>query len=210
MIEKNKITNKFVYFGIKRFLDLTFAILLIIFLSPLMILLVFLIIICDGLPVFYEWRVHGIQGKKFIGYKFRTMHRFADKEKEKLEELNEMNGPVFKITKDPRITKLGHILRKFSLDELPQIFSVIKGDMSFIGPRPAGFNEFPHYEDWHYRKLSVKPGISCLWQVSGRNNIDNFDDWVKLDLEYIDNWSLWLDIKIFFKTIIVVLKGSGK
>ena len=121
-----------------------------------------------------------------------------------------MSGPVFKITKDPRVTKLGFILRKFSLDELPQIYSVLKGDMSFIGPRPAGFNEFPHYEDWHYRKLSVKPGISCLWQVSGRNNIDDFDEWVKLDLEYIDNWSLWLDVKIFFQTIIVVLKGSGK
>lgn len=210
MIEKNNITNKFTYYGLKRFFDLAFAILLVFLLSPMMILLIFLVIIFDGFPVFYAWRVHGIQGKEFIGYKFRTMHRFADKEKEKLEELNEMSGPVFKITKDPRITKLGFILRKFSLDELPQIYSVIKGDMSFIGPRPAGFNEFPNYEDWHYRKLSVKPGISCLWQVSGRNNIDNFDDWVKLDLEYIDNWSLWLDIKIFFKTIIVVLKGSGK
>ena len=138
------------------------------------------------------------------------MRRFADQEKEKLEALNEMDGPVFKITKDPRVTKLGYMLRKFSLDELPQIYSVLKGDMSFIGPRPAGFNEFPHYEDWQYRKLSIKPGISCLWQVRGRNNIASFDDWVNLDLEYIDNWSLWLDTKIFFKTIIVVFKGSGK
>ena len=115
-----------------------------------------------------------------------------------------------KKNKDPRKKKIRNILRKFSLDELPQIYSVLKGDMSFIGPRPAGFNEFPNYEDWQYRKLSVKPGISCLWQVSGRNNITSFDDWVNLDLEYIDNWSLWLDTKIFFKTIIVVLKGSGK
>ena len=210
MIKKNNITNKFLYYGVKRFLDIAFGILLIIFLSPLMTIIIFLIIIFDGFPVFYRWRVHGIQGKEFIGYKFRTMKIFADKEKEILEELNEMNGPVFKITNDPRVTKFGFLLRKFSLDELPQIFSVLKGDMSFIGPRPAGFNEFPNYKDWHYRKLSVKPGISCLWQVSGRNNINNFDDWVKLDLQYIDNWSLWLDIKIFFKTIIIVLKGTGK
>ena len=111
MIEKNDITNKFLYFGVKRFLDLAFSVLLIIFLSPVMTLIILLVIIFDGFPVFYPWRVHGIEGKEFIGYKFRTMHRFADKEKEKLEKLNEMNGPVFKITKDPRITKLGYILR---------------------------------------------------------------------------------------------------
>ena len=210
MIKKNSITNKFSYYGVKRLMDIALAILLIVFLFPLMTIIIFLVIIFDGFPVFYEWRVHGIQGKEFIGYKFRTMKRFADKEKIILEEFNEMSGPVFKITNDPRVTKLGAILRKFSLDELPQIFSVLKGDMSFIGPRPAGFNEYPKYEAWHYRKLSVKPGISCLWQVSGRNNIDNFDDWVKLDLQYIDNWSLWLDAKIFFKTIFVVLIGSGK
>ena len=210
MIEKNHITNRFLYYGVKRFFDIVFSLFLLICLGPIFIVIALLIGLSNGLPIFYDWNVHGIQGKKFTGYKFRTMHRFADLEKEKLEALNEMDGPVFKITKDPRITKIGHILRKFSLDELPQIYSVLKGDMSFIGPRPAGFNEFPNYEDWQYRKLSVKPGISCLWQVSGRNNITSFDDWVNLDLEYIDNWSLWLDTKIFFKTIIVVFKGSGK
>jgi len=210
MIEKNNITNKFLYYGVKRFLDITFAFFLIILLSPIMILIILLVVIFDGFPVFYAWNVHGIQGKNFIGYKFRTMHRFADRKKANLEKLNEMDGPVFKITNDPRITKLGYILRKFSLDELPQIYSVLKGDMSFIGPRPAGFNEFPNYEDWQYRKLSVVPGISCLWQISGRNDIESFDEWVNLDLEYIDNWSLWLDCKIFFKTIIVVLRGTGK
>ncbi len=210
MIEKNHVTNKFLYYGVKRLLDITFAVFLIILLSPIMLSIIILVVIMDGFPVFYAWKVHGIQGKEFVGYKFRTMHRFADKVKEKLEESNEMDGPVFKMTKDPRITKIGHILRKYSLDELPQIYSVLKGDMSFIGPRPAGFNEFPNYKDWHFRKLSVVPGISCLWQVSGRNDISDFDQWVNLDLEYIDNWSLWLDIKIFFKTIIVVLKGSGR
>jgi len=210
MIEKNNITNKFLYYGVKRFLDITFAFFLIIILSPMMILLILLVIISDGFPVFYAWKVHGIQGKEFIGYKFRTMHRFADLEKTKLEKLNEMEGPVFKITNDPRVTKLGYILRKFSLDELPQIYSILKGDMSFIGPRPAGDNEYPDYQDWQRRKLSVVPGMSCLWQVEGRNKIDSFDEWVKLDLKYIDNWSLWLDCKIFFKTIIVVLRGTGK
>ena len=210
MIEKNNITNKFLYYGVKRFLDITFAFFLIILLSPIMILIIILVVICDGFPVFYAWKVHGIQGKEFIGYKFRTMHRFADLEKTKLEKLNEMDGPVFKITNDPRVTKLGYILRKFSLDELPQIYSILKGDMSFIGPRPAGDNEYPDYQDWQRRKLSVVPGMSCLWQVEGRNKIDSFDEWVKLDLKYIDNWSLWLDCKIFFKTIIVVLQGSGK
>ena len=210
MIERNQITDTFLYYGVKRFLDIAFAIFLIILLSPIMLSIIILIVIYDGFPVFYAWKVHGIQGKEFIGYKFRTMYRFADQEKEKLNKSNEMDGPVFKMTKDPRITKIGHILRKYSLDELPQIYSVLKGDMSFIGPRPAGFNEFPNYKDWHYRKLSVVPGISCLWQVSGRNDISNFDQWVNLDLEYIDNWSIWLDIKIFFKTIIVVLKGSGR
>jgi len=210
MIKKNPITNIFSYWFIKRLLDIIFAIILLIGLSPLLLMISLVILIFDGLPIFYKCKWHGIKGKRFDGYKFRTMHIFADKQKEKLEKFNEMGGPVFKITKDPRITKIGYILRKFSLDELPQIYSVLKGDMSFIGPRPPSFNEFPHFQDWHYRKLSVKPGISCLWQVSGRNNIDDFDNWVKLDLEYIDNWSLWLDIKIFFKTIIVVLKGSGK
>ena len=210
MIEKNNITNKFLYYGVKRFLDITFAFFLIILLSPIMILIILLVVIFDGFPVFYAWNVHGIQGKNFIGYKFRTMHRFADLEKTKLEKLNEMDGPVFKITNDPRVTKLGYILRKFSLDELPQIYSILKGDMSFIGPRPAGDNEYPDYQDWQRRKLSVVPGMSCLWQVEGRNKIDSFDEWIKLDLKYIDNWSLWLDCKIFFKTIIVVLRGTGK
>ena len=137
MIEKNHITNRFLYYGVKRFFDIVFSLFLLICLGPIFIVIVLLIGLWDGLPIFYTWNVHGIQGKKFTGYKFRTMYRFADLEKEKLEALNEMDGPVFKITKDPRITKIGHILRKFSLDELPQIYSVLKGDMSFIGPRPC-------------------------------------------------------------------------
>ncbi len=210
MIEPNRITNKFSYRFVKRFLDIVFAILLIIILFPFLVLISVLIALSDGLPIYYSWRVYGFKGKEFVGYKFRTMHRYADKEKDQLKHMNEMSGPVFKISNDPRITKFGSFLRKFSLDELPQLYSVLKGDMSFIGPRPAGFNEYPEYQEWQYRKLSVKPGISCLWQVEGRNDIASFEEWVKLDLKYIDNWSLFLDTKIFFKTIIVVLKGTGK
>jgi lipopolysaccharide/colanic/teichoic acid biosynthesis glycosyltransferase len=133
----------------------------------------------------------------------------ADQMKQGLMDLNEMKGPVFKIKNDPRITKGGRFLRKFSLDELPQLWSVFKGDMSLVGPRPAGPYELIRYESWHRRKLSIKPGITCIWQANGRNEINDFDKWVKMDLEYIDNWSLWLDIKILFKTAWVVIKGTG-
>jgi lipopolysaccharide/colanic/teichoic acid biosynthesis glycosyltransferase len=133
----------------------------------------------------------------------------ADQRKEALMPLNEMSGPVFKIKNDPRVTPLGRILRKFSINELPQLWSVFKGDMSLVGPRPAGPHELVRYELWHKRKLCVQSGVTCLWQVRGRNRISDFDDWVRMDLEYIENWSLWLDLKIIVRTAIVVLMGSG-
>jgi len=133
----------------------------------------------------------------------------ADKLKDRLMGKNEMEGPVFKIQKDPRVTSIGRFLRKFSLDELPQLYSVFKGEMSFVGPRPGLVTEISKYENWQRRKYSVKPGITCLWQTSGRNQITDFNKWVKMDLEYIDNWSLWLDFKILLKTIPVVLFGRG-
>jgi lipopolysaccharide/colanic/teichoic acid biosynthesis glycosyltransferase len=123
--------------------------------------------------------------------------------------MNEMKGPVFKMKNDPRVTPLGRFLRKFSLNELPQIWSVLQGHMSLVGPRPAFRHELAGYDLWHKRKLSVRPGITCLWQVRGRNRISSFDDWVKMDLEYIDNWSLWLDLKILVRTVWVVLRGTG-
>jgi len=134
----------------------------------------------------------------------------ADIVKKNLFSKNEMTGPVFKLSNDPRITPLGHSLRKYSIDELPQLWSVLKGDMSLVGPRPAGPHEWTQYEEWQKRKLSVTPGITCIWQVNGRNDISDFDEWVKMDLEYIDNWSLGLDFKILLKTIPAVLKGTGK
>ena len=130
----------------------------------------------------------------------------------KLKELlahNELNGPVFKMENDPRVTNVGKLLRKFSIDELPQLWNVLKGDMSLVGPRPPIPKEVDEYEPWQRRRLSMRPGLTCLWQACGRNNITNFDEWMKLDLEYIDNWSLYLDWKILIKTIPTVLFGTG-
>ena len=186
------------------------SIFLIIVLLPVYIILNILVKVSSKGPIFFKWHVIGKNGIPFTGYKFRTMIVNADHLKVDLLESNEMTGPVFKMTDDPRITKVGKYLRKYSLDELPQLWSVLKGDMSLVGPRPASPHEWEKYEEWHKRKLSVTPGITCLWQVNGRNEIYKFDEWIKMDLEYIDNWNLWLDIKIFFKTIPTVLKGTGR
>ena len=143
-------------------------------------------------------------------YKFRTMATNAEQVKHELQAMNEMSGPVFKITNDPRVTPFGKFLRKYSLDELPQLYNVLRTEMSLVGPRPLPVDEVKRFENLaHRRRLSVKPGLTCLWQISGRNQISDFRDWVRLDLEYIDNWSLWLDIKILIRTVPAVLIGSG-
>jgi exopolysaccharide biosynthesis polyprenyl glycosylphosphotransferase len=194
----------------KRLIDVIVSLALLIVLSPLFLLIAILIkITTPRLTVFYPWNVVGQNGVKFTGYKFTTMLADADLRKEDLQASNEMTGPVFKMKDDPRVTPLGKFLRKYSLNELPQFWSVLKGDMSLVGPRPAGPHELVRYDLWHKRKLSVQSGITCLWQVQGRNRISNFDDWVKLDLEYIDNWSFWLDLKIIIRTVWVVLRGTG-
>jgi exopolysaccharide biosynthesis polyprenyl glycosylphosphotransferase len=162
----------------------------------------------DGGPIFFKQVRSGRNGRTFTMYKFRTMVPDAEKLKEKLRDKNEMSGPVFKIKNDPRITRIGALLRKTSIDELPQLINILKGDMSLVGPRPPLPKEVLQYDRWQRRKLSVKPGLTCLWQVNGRNQI-GFEDWMKLDLEYIDNWSLWLDTKILAKTVPAVLKRDG-
>ncbi len=175
---------------------------------PAMLLIALAIKLDSKGPIFFKQTRSGLNGRTFKLYKFRTMCRDADKKKTKLAELNEMSGPVFKVRNDPRVTRFGKFLRKTSLDELPQFINVLRGDMSLVGPRPPLPSEVAQYEPWQHRKLSVMPGVTCTWQVSGRNNID-FEQWMKLDLEYIDNWSLWQDTKILARTIPAVLKGSG-
>ena len=142
--------------------------------------------------------------------KFRTMVTNAEQLKHELAKLNEMSGPVFKVTNDPRVTPIGRFLRKWSIDELPQLWNVFRGEMSLVGPRPLPVDEVARFDDMaHRRRLSVKPGLTCLWQVSGRNNVTDFKEWVRLDLHYIDNWTIWLDLKILLRTIPAVVSGAG-
>jgi exopolysaccharide biosynthesis polyprenyl glycosylphosphotransferase len=192
----------------KSLLDRTLALLALIALSPLFAAVAVMIKCDSDGPVFYKQTRLGRNGRKFTLWKFRTMTDGADREKTRLTALNEMSGPVFKITDDPRITRLGRILRRTSVDELPQLFNVFRGEMSLVGPRPPLPEEVVRYDGWERRRLSVKPGLTCLWQIAGRNEID-FEDWMKLDLQYIDNWSLAKDAEILVKTIPAVLRGIG-
>jgi lipopolysaccharide/colanic/teichoic acid biosynthesis glycosyltransferase len=194
---------------VKRGVDMLAAGLALVVLSPLFLLIAAVIKLSSPGPVFYEWRVLGKRAKPFTGYKFRTMVVGADRLKDDFLDRNEMSGPVFKIRNDPRVTPLGRWLRKYSIDELPQLWSVLKGDMSLVGPRPPAPEEFVRFVGWQRAKLAVTPGITCLWQVSGRNEISDFDTWARLDLEYIQNWDLRLDAKILLKTIPAVLSARG-
>jgi lipopolysaccharide/colanic/teichoic acid biosynthesis glycosyltransferase len=196
--------------AVKRVMDIVLAGILLLALSPLLFFLGLLVKLTSLGPVLYRWRVVGKDGRPFVSYKFRSMVANADQIKSQLMQQNEMTGPVFKLTRDPRITPLGAWMRRYSLDELPQLYSVFVGDMSLVGPRPPLMTEFENFSDFQRQKLAVKPGITCLWQVRGRNQVSDFDDWVRLDLEYIRNWSLTLDVKILMQTIREVLRGSGK
>jgi exopolysaccharide biosynthesis polyprenyl glycosylphosphotransferase len=161
-------------------------------------------------PIFFRQRRSGLNGKPFTMLKFRSMVTNAEQRKAEIAILNEMEGPVFKVTNDPRITPIGRMLRRWSIDEWPQMINVLLGDMSLVGPRPLPVDEVLKFDDLaHRRRLSVKPGLTCLWQVNGRNTVTSFREWVRLDLEYIDNWSIWLDLKILCKTVPVVLLGTG-
>lgn len=177
-------------------------------LSPAMLLIAAAIKLNSKGPVFFKQERIGLNGSRFTMLKFRTMIPDADRLKASLLNKNEMSGPVFKIKDDPRITRIGKILRKTSTDELPQLVNILKGDMSLVGPRPPLAEEVNQFDPWQRRKLSVRPGLTCLWQIRGRNNID-FQEWMKMDLEYIDNWSLWLDFRILAKTIPAVISGRG-
>ena len=195
---------------VKQLLDYAGSAVLLVLLSPVFALVALAIKLTSAGPVFYRQVRSGLNGRSFLMVKFRSMALDAEKRKSELESRNEMTGPVFKVTNDPRVTPLGRFLRRHSLDELPQLWNVLCGEMSLVGPRPLPVDEVRRFDqDTHRRRLSVKPGLTCLWQISGRNDIADFEDWVRLDLAYIDQWSLWLDFKILLATIPVALFGRG-
>jgi exopolysaccharide biosynthesis polyprenyl glycosylphosphotransferase len=196
-------------FILKRVIDFTLALLLLILFSPLLLVIAILVRFTSEGPVFFLQDRLGLNKRTFRICKFRTMVADAERRQAALEHLNEQDGPAFKMAHDPRITPLGGILRKTSIDELPQLFNVLRGDMSLVGPRPLPVRDYQGFDqDWHRRRFSVRPGITCLWQISGRNSI-GFDKWMELDMRYIDEWSLWLDLRILAGTIPAVLRGSG-
>jgi lipopolysaccharide/colanic/teichoic acid biosynthesis glycosyltransferase len=192
----------------KRLLDIVLSFASLVILSPILAFLCLAIKLTSEGPILYKQIRVGAGGKLFLIYKFRSMIQNADSLRNSLASKNEASGPVFKIRNDPRITPIGRYLRKFSLDELPQLWNILRGEMSIVGPRPPLPNEVQNYQPWQLRRLSVPQGLTCIWQISGRSNV-NFDDWVKLDLRYIDSWSLILDLKIIIHTFLTVLRGHG-
>ncbi|MGO8792271.1 MAG: sugar transferase [Terriglobia bacterium] len=194
---------------LKRAIDIGVSLLMLLFLSPLLLVVAGLIKLTSEGPVFFMQDRLGLNKRRFRICKFRTMVADAEQQQAALEHLNEQQGPVFKIQADPRVTPLGRLLRKTSLDEVPQLINVLRGEMSLVGPRPLPVRDYEGFDqDWHRRRFSVRPGITCLWQISGRNSI-GFDKWMELDMRYIDEWSLWLDLRILAGTIPAVLKGTG-
>ena len=201
IIQNNEVN--YLYTISKRFIDIVGALIGLIFLSPLMAIIAILIKMeSKGELIFKQKRV-GLNGKEFYMYKFRSMVVNAEELKEALAKQNEMSGPMFKMKDDPRITKVGKFIRKTSIDELPQLINVLKGDMSLVGPRPSLPKEVESFEPWMLERLEVRPGLTCIWQVSGRNNID-FEDWMKLDIKYVRERSLMMDIKLILKTVLVL------
>jgi exopolysaccharide biosynthesis polyprenyl glycosylphosphotransferase len=194
--------------SIKRLFDIFASALALLVLSPLLTAVAILIKLTSTGPIFFRQARVGLNGRPFNMFKFRTMVVGADRLKQHLEEKNEQSGPVFKMKNDPRVTPLGRWLRKHSVDELPQLINVLRGDMSVVGPRPPLPSEVALYEGWQRRRLSVRPGLTCIWQVSGRNQI-SFQEWMFLDMRYIDHWSLSQDLSLILQTFPVVLSGRG-
>lgn len=192
----------------KQVFDLVVTTAALLLISPLMLAIALAIRITSRGPAIFSQNRVGLNGRIFKMYKFRSMYVNAEELKPELAHLNEMSGPVFKIKDDPRVTPVGKFLRKTSLDELPQLWNVVKQDMSLVGPRPPLPSEVNNYDPWHRKRLAVRPGITCIWQISGRNEVD-FEQWMDMDAEYINRWSVWLDIKILIKTLPAVLIGKG-
>ena len=199
------------YLMLKRVSDIILSIIALVLSLPILLTASLAIIINDpeAGPLYSQTRV-GKNGKQFRMYKLRTMYKNADRDLEKVRYMNEMDGPVFKIKDDPRITKAGKFLRKTGIDEIPQFWNVLKGDMSLVGPRPPLPGEVENYDEWHLKKLAVKPGITCYWQTAQNRNDIAFDDWIRMDLKYIEDMSLLTDLKILFGTVGAVLRMSGR
>jgi exopolysaccharide biosynthesis polyprenyl glycosylphosphotransferase len=193
----------------KRAVDVVGSLILLVVFAPVMVLVFLALRLSSRAPVIFVQERCGLGGRRFRFYKFRTMVRDAEDQRASLGHLNEMRGPVFKISRDPRITRIGAILRKSSLDELPQLWNVLRGEMSLVGPRPALPEEVSRYDVRQAQRLAVIPGITGLWQVSGRSSIADFETWLDLDLAYARRWSLWLDLRILAKTIVVVISARG-
>lgn len=202
-------SDKHIQLIFKRLLDIAVCSINLVLLAPVFACVALLVKISSPGPILFKQIRSGLNGRRFYLYKFRTMVVDAESRLAALRAQSEMSGPAFKMTQDPRVTPIGKFLRKFSLDELPQLWNVLKGDMSMVGPRPPIPSEVARYEPWQRRRLSMRPGLTCIWQVSGRNKIRDFDEWMRLDLQYIDNWSLGLDLFLFIKTIPVVLFAVG-
>lgn len=202
------ISPKPIYNFFKRLFDLILCSLALVVLSPLFLVVAILIKLEDGGSVFYHQPRHGLNRKVFQIYKFRSMCVDADKKQKEIEHLNEVDGPIFKIAHDPRITKIGRFLRKTSIDELPQLINIIKGDMSIVGPRPLPTYETDQLTESECQRLKVKPGLTCYWQISGRSNT-SFKELIELDFKYIKERSLWTDFKIICKTFVTVFRGEG-
>lgn len=194
--------------AVKRLFDIVASSAALLALSPLLVTVALLIKLTSRGPIFFKQKRVGVHGKTFDMLKFRSMVVNAEELKARLEALNEQTGPVFKIKNDPRITRIGRFIRKYSIDELPQLLNVLRGEMSVVGPRPPLPKEVEKYAAWQRRRLSVRPGLTCIWQVSGRNQI-SFEEWMYLDMQYIDNWSLLTDLGLILKTVPVVITGSG-
>lgn len=202
-IEVDYSSQRYFYKYSKRILDIIGALGGLILLSPILIVLGVLIKLESKGPIIFVQKRVGLNGKEFKMYKMRSMVVNAEEIKSKLNSKNEMSGPMFKIKNDPRITKIGKFIRKTSIDEIPQLINVIKGEMSLVGPRPSLPNEVNEFEDWMMRRFEIKPGLTCYWQVYGRNNID-FENWMRLDIKYLEERSFWVDIKLIFKTFFVL------
>ncbi|WP_066890469.1 sugar transferase [Clostridium nigeriense] len=200
--------KKIVYSIFKRTMDIVGSIIGIILLSPVFLIVAILIKLDSKGKVLFSQRRVGLNGKEFEIYKFRSMVEDAEELKKLLKDKNEMSGPMFKIKQDPRITKVGKFIRKTSIDELPQLLNVLKGEMSLVGPRPSLPNEVKNFEPWMLKRLEVKPGLTCYWQISGRNNI-NFNEWMELDIKYVNEGNILLDIRLIFKTIFLLFGDNN-